>query len=94
MTTIEMAACNEAMIDVMDKLPEDLWIIAQRIQAPVGRRNGHTMEIYVSGAHGCGVDGAARALGVEYTSMWKDGFLERSFELDGVKVFQLNAADE
>lgn len=94
MTPIEMAACNEAMIDVMGKLPEDLWIIAQRIQAPVGRRNGHIMEIYVSGTHGCGVDGAARALGVEYMSMWKDGFLERSFELDGVKVFQLTAVDE
>lgn len=35
MTTIEMAACNEAMIDVLDKLPEDLWIIAQRIRAPL-----------------------------------------------------------
>lgn len=94
MTTIEMAACNEAMINVLDKLPEDLWIIAQRIQAPVDRRNGHTMEIYVSSTHGCGVDGAVRALGIEYTSMWRDGFLERSFELDGVKVFQLTAADE
>lgn len=94
MTVIEMAACNEAMINVLDKLPEDLWIIAQRIQAPVSSRNGHTMEIYVSGTHGCGVDGAARALGIEYTSMWQDRFLERSFELDGVKVFQLNAADE
>lgn len=52
------------------------------------------MEIYVSGTHGCGVDGAARALEIEYTSMWKDGFLERSFELDGVKVFQLTAVDE
>lgn len=94
MTPIEMAACNEAMIDVMNKLPEDLGIIAQRIQGPVGRRNGRTMEIYVSGTHGCGVDGAARALGIEYTSMWRDDFLERSFELDGVKVFQLTAADE
>lgn len=93
MTPIEMAACNEAMIDVMNKLPEDLWIIDQKIKAPMGR-NGHIMEIYVSGTHGCGVDGAARALGIEYTSMWRDGFLERSFELDGVKVFQLTAADE
>ena len=36
MTPIEMRACNEAMIDVIGRLPEDLWIIAQRIQAPVG----------------------------------------------------------
>jgi hypothetical protein len=35
MTTVEMAACNEAMIDILDKLPEDLWIIAQRVNAPV-----------------------------------------------------------
>lgn len=93
MTPIEMAACNEAMIDVIGRLPEDLWIIDQKIKAPMGR-NGRIMEIYVSGTHGCGVDGAARALGVEYMSMWKDGFLERSFELDGVKVFQLTAVDE
>lgn len=94
MTPIEVAACNEAMIDVIGRLPEDLWIIGQTIKAPAGRRNGHIMEIYVSGTHGCGVDGAARALGIEYTSMWKDGFLERSFELDGVKVFQLTVVDE
>lgn len=94
MTAIEMAACNEAMINVMGKLPEDLWILAQRIQTPVGRRNGRTMEIYVSGTLGCGVEGAARALGVEYASMWRGGILERSFEIDGVKVFQLTDAGE
>ena len=94
MTPIEMAACNKAMMDVMDKLPGDLWILNQRIKAPVGHRNSHTMEIYVSGTHGCGVAGAARALGIEYTSVEQGGFWEQSFELDGVKVFQLVAADE
>ena len=34
MTTVEMAACNEAMIDILDKLPEDLWIIAQESMRP------------------------------------------------------------
>lgn len=94
MTPIEMAARNEAMTDVMGKLPGDLWIINQRIKAPVGRRSGHTMEIYVSRTLGCGVPGAARALGIEYTSVEQGGFWEQSFELDGVKVFQLAAADE
>lgn len=73
MTPIEMAACNEAMIDVIGKLPEGLWIIDQKIKAPMGR-NGRIMEIYVSGTHGCGVDGAARALGIEYTSCGRMDF--------------------
>lgn len=94
MTTVEMAACNEAMIDILDKLPEDLWIIAQRVNGPVGRRSGHIMEIYVSGTHGCGVAGAARALGIAYTSVEMNGFWEQSFELDGVKVYQLTDAGE
>ena len=94
MTTVEMAACNEAMIDILDKLPEDLWIIAQRVNAPVGRRSGHIMEIYVSGTHGCGVAGAARALGIAYTSVETNGFWEQSFVLDGVKVYQLADAGE
>lgn len=94
MTPIEAAARNEAMMDVMDKLPGDLWIIGQKITTPGVCRNGHTMEIYVSGTHGCGVAGAARALGIEYTPVPQGGFWEQSFELDGVKVFQLAAADE
>lgn len=94
MTPIEAAARNEAMMDVMDKLPGDLWIIDQKITTPGVYRNGHTMEIYVSGTHGCGVAGAARALGIEYTSVPQGGFWEQSFELNGVKVFQLAAADE
>lgn len=32
MTPIEAAACNEAMTDVMGKLPGDLWIIDQKNQ--------------------------------------------------------------
>ena len=94
MTPIEMAACNKAMTDVMGKLPGTLWIIDQKIETPGVCRNGHTREIYVSGTHGCGVPGAARVLGIEYTSVEQGGFLEQSFELDGVKVFQLVAADE
>lgn len=78
MTPIEAAACNEAMTDVMGKLPGDLWIIDQKITTPSICRSGHTMEIYVSSTLGCGVPGAARALGIKYTS----------------KVFQLAAADE
>lgn len=94
MTPIEAAACNEAMMDVMDKLPGDLWIIDQKITTPGVCRSGHAMEIYVSSTHGCGVPGAARALGIEYTSVEQGGFWEQSFELDGVKVFQLTDADE
>jgi len=93
MTTAEVAACNEAMNDVLDKLPEDLWILSQGIRSPIGRRS-RTMEVHVSGTRGCGVAGAARALGIAYTSMEKDGFVEQSFELDGVKVFQLIDAGE
>ena len=94
MTPIEMAACNEAMMDVMGKLPGDLWIIDQKITTPGICRSGHTMEIYVSSTLGCGVPGAARALGIKYTSVEQGGFWEQSFELDGVKVFQLADADE
>ena len=52
------------------------------------------MEIYVSGTHGCGVAGAARALGIAYTSVETNGFWEQSFVLDGVKVYQLADAGE
>lgn len=94
MTTAEAAACNEAMNDVLGKLPKDLWVIDQRVRTPMGRRSGHTMEIHVSGTHGCGVAGAARALGIAYMSVETNGFWEQSFVLDGVKVFQLTDADE
>ena len=93
MTTAEVSACNEAIIDVLDKLPKDLWILSQEIRAPSGRRS-RTMEVYVSGARGCGVAGAARALGIAYTSVETNGFWEQSFVLDGVKVFQLTDAGE
>lgn len=91
MTPIEMAACNEAMADVMGKLPGDLWIVDQKITALHDRL---TMEVFVHNTLGCGVAGAARVLGIEYTSVEQGGFWEQSFELDGVKVFQLAAADE
>ena len=94
MTPIEAAACNEAMTDVLGKLPEDLWIIDQKVKAPVGRQNGHIMEIYVSGTLGCGVAGAARALGISCTSVETNGFWEQYFLLDGVKVYQLADAGE
>ena len=94
MTPIEAAACYEAMSDVMGMLPGDIWIIDKKITTPSICRSGHTMEIYVSSTLGCGVPGAARALGIEYTSVEQGGFWEQSFELDGVKVFQLVVVDE
>lgn len=91
MTKIEMLACQEALMEALDKLPDDLWVLDTRVKGSRGRT---VLEVYASGVLGCGVPAAARALGIPCIAERKNGFLEESFVLDGVKVFQLTDAGE